>query len=388
MNRKPLDLILPIFFLIGLLFSFSLTAEPEVGTNKASVGLKYFGETGCSHCDLFAENILPEAEKLSGLSVNAEYYDILSPEGYELCVKELEARNMEFTVFPVLIIGNNVYQGNSDVESSITAELKYYSKHGSYRPGISDIAGVFGDEYLRLSIIPVLVAGLVDGVNPCAFATMLFFLSWIAVRGGGRYRVLVTGIAFIGGIYIAYLLIGFGIAGFLRKADGMETVRRLLRYIFAVAALIFAALSVRDAFLAKNGKTSGMILQLPKFLKQKAHKVIRKNGKQSDKISIIMVFGFFITGTIVAVIELACTGQIYLPTIAYMVQSGADSALPFLWLNLYNAAFILPLFTLLLLVFGGMEQEKIRLWFSRHLFTGKLGLAGVFLMLSLLIWLQ
>lgn len=37
-----------------------------------------------------------------------------------------------FDIFPVLIIGNNAYQGNNAVESGLLRELSFFAKHGDY----------------------------------------------------------------------------------------------------------------------------------------------------------------------------------------------------------------------------------------------------------------
>jgi len=346
----------------------------------------YYGEIGCSHCDLFAEKILPAAEEAAGITAAANYHDILSTEGYARCEEELAMRGYSFKVFPVLVIGNNVYQGNSAIETNLPEELKFFAEHAEYRPRLPDIPETSGSSSFRLALIPVILAGLIDGVNPCAFATMLFFISWIASRGGGRKRMLLTGGAFIAGIFLAYMGIGFGLLGFMRTASGLEVLRRIVRYLFSSLALVFALFSLRDALLARTGKTAKMVLQLPKSIKRRIHSVIRENPAGTSAFPPLLFFSFAFTGIIVALLELACTGQIYFPTIAYMVQSSGELGPQVFWLLLYNLAFVLPLAGVLVLAIAGVEQQRVREWFSRHIAAGKLSMALLFLLLALLIW--
>ena len=432
--------------------------------------LEYYGEMGCSHCDLFQEKILPAAveeargkvpagaawaaaagsaqagaeeeqaqaqgqgaeEERPGLQIEAEYFDILSKTGFERCEKRLAELGLEFSVFPVLIIGNNAYQGNSAVEEGLVKELVWFVEHGEYLPeeriatgpegkslkalpGAADGSGKGvgrenGGSLRGIAIWPVFFAGLIDGVNPCAFATMLFFLSWITLRGGSKRRMIIAALGFILGVFSAYLVIGYGLFSFFRVAGTMGIIRTLVRYLFAGLAFLFALLSLRDAwFIHKSGKSSSMLLKLPKGLKRRIHAVIKRgdafagdeaaqNGYSGGNSAIgtsdkrggfpppLLFLSLLVTGMFVSVLELACTGQIYFPTIAYMVQAGEGTA-PLLWLLLYNGAFILPLVGVFLLVLAGVSRQNIGSWFEQHLVAGKGATALLFLILGVLILL-
>ncbi len=348
------------------------------------IRLEYYGETGCSHCDLFQEKILPEAEKAAGIKANAEYFDILSESGFELCEERLAELGHRFSVFPVMIIGNNAYQGNSAVESGLPEELRYYADKGEYMPPRERVSPA--GTGLSLAFLPVFLAGLVDGVNPCAFATMLFFISWIALRGGSRKRMLLAGSGFIAGIFFAYLLIGFGLFSFFRAAGDMLVFRRIMRWLFSLLALVFALLSLRDALVVrKTGKPASIILQLPPGLKKRIHSLIRHSEGSGTRYAVFLFPALLLTGVAVAFLELACTGQIYFPTIAYMVQSG-EGHKPLFWLLLYNGAFILPLLMLFVLALAGVSQQRVGGWFKRNLAAGKFAAALLFLLLAAVIW--
>ncbi len=363
----------------------SLPAIPFVLENEIP-SLEYYGEIGCAHCDLFAEKLLPSAVEQSGVEVKPSYYDILSADGYARCENELSKRGQEFKIFPVMIIGNNVYQGNDAVERNLLLELEYFSKHNGYMPEKSADIGRVKD-LIDTGLIGVVFAGLIDGINPCAFATMLFFISWITIRGGGRRKILLSGAAFIAGVYLTYLVIGFGLFKVLRQAAGFFILRTAMRWGFGFSAALFALLSLIDAFSVLRGKPEKVMLQLSKRSKLLIHKVIRL-GRVHEKraLSLLLLPGLLLAGVIVAFLELACTGQIYFPTIAYMVQTAQKPGAEILLLQLYNAAFIIPLLIILLLAAAGVEQKGIQLWFSRNLFAGKLITAVFFLLLAFLIF--
>ena len=55
-------------------------------------------------------------------------------------------------------------------------------------------------------------SAFLDGLNPCAFAVLLFFISFLFTIKRTRATIWKMGLVYIGSIYLAYLLIGLGIA--------------------------------------------------------------------------------------------------------------------------------------------------------------------------------
>ena len=88
-------------------------------------------------------------------------------------------------------------------------------------------------------------------------------------------------------------------------------------------------------------------------------------------------------GFFVSVFELGCTGQVYFPTIAYMVQVKRQ-AVGYLLLGIYNLGFILPLIIVFVLTYKGVSSEKITGMFQRHMGKVKIGTAVLFLGLAVL----
>jgi cytochrome c biogenesis protein CcdA len=365
------------FFLL-LLFA-ALTAAAQAKTLPV---VEYYGELGCAHCDDFTDTILPEAEKKSGVSVSLSAYDVLSADGYERCEQRLADLGYEFTIFPVLIIGNNAYQGNTAIEENLLPELKYYAKHGEFRPRIGEEEGADGRprKGMRLAFLPIFLAGLIDGINPCAFATLLFFISFVSLRGRTKKETALFGLVFAAGIFIAYFFIGLGLFNLLRMSINFTLVRLVLKIVVSAVTAVFCVLTVRDFILIRKGKASDMSLQLPKSVKRKIHTAIRTGAGTAA-----FTAGVFVTGLFVAVLELACTGQIYFPTIAFMVQTDVT------WLGigslfLYNFAFIVPLLAVLVVVLFGIRHEKVASFFKERIAAAKIVMAVLFAALAALVW--
>ncbi len=341
--------------------------------------IRYYGEIGCNHCDLFEDKILPEIEEKSGVNVELQAFDILDPEYYEICKEKLAELDLEFTIFPVLFVGNNAYLGNSALEAGLEDELIFYRKNGEFRPFNSYFSSNAGS--VNISIIPVFIAGLIDGVNPCAFATLVFFISFLSIQGRTKKEILITGFLFTFSVFFAYFMLGLGLLNTLRLVIDTSLMRFILKIIVSLVTGVFLVLTLRDYFLAKAGRYDEINLQLSMAMKRRIHKVIRKNNGK-----VLLMGGVIITGFTVSVIELACTGQVYLPTIAYMIQTDS-STLGIRSLLIYNTGFVIPLILVFAAVYKGLSSTALSDLFSRKIHHAKLVLALLFLLLTVIIWL-
>lgn len=346
--------------------------------NENSPVISYYGEIGCSHCDLFEEKILPEIEKNAGVNVELQAFDILDPIYYEECKLSLEKLGLEFTIFPVLFVGNNAYLGNSALETGLLDELVFYKKNRVFRPFSSHLSSSSGS--VSFGIVPVFLAGLIDGVNPCAFATLVFFISFLSIQGRTRREILITGILFTFSVFTAYFFLGFGLLNTIRIFIDTSYIRFILKILVSIVTGIFLVLSLRDFYLARSGRFDEITLQLSMPMKKRLHKVIRKNNGKG-----LLFGGVIITGFTVSIIELACTGQVYLPTIAYMIQTDSTSS-GIKSLLIYNIGFVLPLILVFGTVYTGLSSSVLTDFFTKRIQYAKLLLSCLFLFLALTIW--
>ena len=90
-----------------------------------------------------------------------------------------------------------------------------------------------------------------------------------------------------------------------------------------------------------------------------------------------------VLGFLVSVFELACTGQVYFPTLVYLVRIRPDAG-SFFYLLLYNLGFILPLGAVFLLAYLGVGSQRLAGFARRSLAAAQLALAVLFLGLAVL----
>jgi len=96
--------------------------------------------------------------------------------------------------------------------------------------------------------------------------------------------------------------------------------------------------------------------------------VIRR-GRKSQAF----VAGTFVTGVVVSFLELACTGQVYLPTIIFVVSQPEMQVRALFFLVLYNLLFILPLVVVFILVYYGTGSKQLIRFLQQRAAMVKLG---------------
>jgi cytochrome c biogenesis protein CcdA/glutaredoxin len=223
----------------------------------------------------------------------------------------------------------------------------------------------------------VLGAGLLDGINPCSLAVLVFFISYLAFVGRKRWEILAVGFAYTLADFIVYFLIGVGSLSFLMTLKALPLVSRVFYWLAIAAGLVLAFYNLRDYFKARRGDYSGMDLQLSTAAKQRIHKVIReKMGAGS------LIGGAFGVGLITSVLEFACTGQVYLPTIAFVAQLSTHRMQAYEYLLLYNLMFEVPMIVTFIIAFWGVSSKRIAGWAQSSVAGVKLMTALLFLLMS------
>jgi cytochrome c biogenesis protein CcdA len=228
----------------------------------------------------------------------------------------------------------------------------------------------------------VAVAGLADGLNPCAFATIVFLTSLLASGGRRGRSVFIGGLAFCVASFVTYFLIGFGLLAALRRLEGLLTVRALVEWGTMAALMILGAFSLLDAWrYSQSGDAGSVRLQLPAGVKRRIRLFARERWGGAA------VFGTgLLCGAGVTLLESVCTGQMYLPTLVFMSRDGGGFRA---WgmLLLYNILFIVPLFAVFLLGAFGVRSQRLAELTRRHVVPSKILLSLVFFALAVFLLL-
>ncbi|MBN1178133.1 MAG: hypothetical protein JXD18_02910 [Anaerolineae bacterium] len=342
------------------------------------IWMAYFYEVGCQVC--------------SRAETDIEYLEVIYP---QLIVDEFNvyddlplvqwmaerAGRTDDIHTPMVFIGDDMLVGGEEITpQNLQALLETYAPTGAERFW-TDFEAEGPTDVTFVNFFTVVLAGLVDGLNPCAFATLIFFISYLAASQRQGREALIAGAAFTVGVFLAYLGVGLGLYRLLDVVfDAFPFVESLRRIVYGLTALLCIALAVfsfRDYLKARQGEITDMELSLPEFLRRRTRAAIR-SGQRARAFFLATFF----TGIVVSLLELACTGQIYLPTIIYMTGTPGMRAQGVLFLVLYNLAFILPLVVVFVLTYFGTTSLQLGVFLKKRTAAVKLGAVTVFMLLG------
>ena len=233
-----------------------------------------------------------------------------------------------------------------------------------------------------LSLIPVIAAALIDGINPCAFAAMIFLISYLSmIAKKGRRKVFLAGILFSSGVFVFYFLTGLGLFAFLKALAAFRVAGILFYLLFGIGTMILSVFSFIDAVniaAIRRGETRKVYLKVPAEWRWKFSLITEKLYRKPETF---LAVSFFLGGAI-SLFEFICTGQIYLPTISYIISLPQARAQGIFYLFVYSLFFVLPLLLVFLLVYLGIHSEKIDAFFQERVTAVKILTGLLFLFFS------
>lgn len=219
-------------------------------------------------------------------------------------------------------------------------------------------------------LLPAVIAtGLIDSVNPCAFAVILLLLAFLFTIRESRKRILQLGFVYIGMIFLVYFAIGLGLLQAVRFSNDPHFVARAGSWILIGLGTINLIEYFFPRFPIK--------LHMPMIAGQKTNELLKRS-------TVPATIG---VGALVGLCTFPCSGGVYVSIIT-LLNAKTTLGWGIGYLALYNVLFVLPLVVILIgagnrLVakrWARWEREnslRIRLWY---------GLIMVALGLVMLLW--
>ena len=230
------------------------------------------------------------------------------------------------------------------------------------------------------TFLTVLLAGLADGFNPCAFSIIIVLAGILAVGGRKRRARLLGGWAFCTASFLTYMAMGLGLMRLIRALESLRVIHDVIMVLLSISLFVLAILSVRDAFRYRKEKVpSAIALQLP----DKVKRLIRVVAETSWSGPAVVVTGFG-CGFLVTLLDSLCTGQIYIPVLA-LISREAEAWRSFMLLAVYNLAFIAHLIVIFILAAKGADSERMSRWSKRNVFPAKIAMGAIFALLGILV---
>jgi cytochrome c biogenesis protein CcdA len=199
--------------------------------------------------------------------------------------------------------------------------------------------------------IPILIgAAVIDSINPCAFGVLIFLLSFLLETTKKPSKLLLHGLVYIAAVFITYFSAGLIL---LPIIDTLGSISTFLYVVLGVMVIIAGLLEIKDYFWYGKGPSLTLLPGADKRVKMYSEKISKSVG------------GAFALGVFVALVELPCTGAVYLAVLSLMTLSGVNIS-NVLFLVIYNLIFVAPLLFILFSMYFGVSADKFEHWRKEH----------------------
>lgn len=229
--------------------------------------------------------------------------------------------------------------------------------------------------YLPVITLPtVIIAGAVDGINPCAFTVLLLFITALltTLKAGEqnitatRARLVGMGSIYICAVFLTYLTLGVG----LLKAADFFTRQHLPARLGALVAILIGLWMIKDYFLPGWGWK----LQAPGKVGE-----VARQAAQKATVPALVLGGFLI-----GLCTVPCSGAVYLGVLSLLALQ-PTAMLGFAYLLLYNVIFIMPLVVILILASARPTLSRLAHWNLHHKEWVRLALGSGVVVMGLII---
>jgi cytochrome c-type biogenesis protein len=258
----------------------------------------------------------------------------------------------------------------STVALSAMAFSVYFGFIHPHEP-MADVAG-----YLpAVTISAVVVGGLIDGINPCAFTVLLLFVtamlatlqaSTAAGINAARARIIGLGSIYIASVFLTYVALGVGLLATSTIFSRFHAPAR----IGALLAIGMGLWMLKDYFLPGMGPR----LAAPKIVGQWTVDAARK----------MTVPALITGGFLIGLCTVPCSGAVYLAVLSLLAMQ-SSSLVGFGYLALYNVMFILPLVGLLIAASARPTLNRLAHWNLHHQEWVRLTLGASVVLMGILI---
>jgi hypothetical protein len=347
------------------------------------VELAYFHQKGCPKCD--RANYLLKYLTNKYPHLRLKEIDLDTADGKRLNESLSHRLNLPVEkrlIAPSLFIGKDYLSPDEITEETVEALIQKYEKvsgHLSLGPSPDEIKKAeqsIVERFKSLGILAILSAGLIEGLNPCALATLVFFISYLTMIGQKRKEIFCVGMGFTGTGFFTHLLLGLGLLSFIQHLSFFSLFSKMVYLITFLFALFLGIFSLYDYIQLKRGRPSKMRLQVPNFLKKRIHQTIRKRSSDLEVNRegqlIRLLLAAIAIGFVVTLLQFTCTSQVYLPTILFVTNIPSLSGSAVLYLILYNLVYVLPLLVIFGIVYWGVTSEQLSFFVQKRASTIKL----------------
>ncbi|MGB6369619.1 MAG: hypothetical protein WBF68_01105, partial [Atribacterota bacterium] len=233
-------ILLSLFFVIFLsqfssLYTINSFAASTPGSINYPVHLAYFYEPGCHDCDK-AKIILKDISAKYPDNLILKSFDISLSEDVELAEALGELYQMpeeERLLVPVIFLGDDYLFRDAITFDNLDELIQKYLTTETIAPWEKvkeeDLTAQerLIARFQSFGLAAVAVSGLIDGINPCAFASIIFFISYLTLINRKGREILWVGGMFTLSVFLTYFLIGTGALKMITSLSFLPLVRKI-----------------------------------------------------------------------------------------------------------------------------------------------------------------
>jgi hypothetical protein len=224
----------------------------------AETKILFFYSDNCHACQLVETEVIDKlSQEVKG---RIKYLNIKEHDNY-LLLRSMAGNN---AVVPSMVMDGKYY-------NKITSKI-FNEKNGT--PVLNNKVE-YNQEFKSITFGALTMAAIIDGVNPCAFATIVFLIAFLTLKKYSKTEILKVVLLFSSTVYVTYLLIGIGLLQTISIFLYHNQINKVFYLGMMLLCYTLALFSMIDFFRLKKGK-SEIILQLPKSIKKFIHYLIRE----------------------------------------------------------------------------------------------------------------
>jgi len=212
-------------------------------------------------------------------------------------------------------------------------------------------------------------AAIVDSINPCAFGVLIAMLAYLAKTTNTKAKMIINGLTYIVAVFLTYLAAGLLLLPVIRQ---LGQVTSMLYIGIAVLIILAGIIEIKDFFWYGRWFSLSIFPSESKRL---------KNYLKNVSGSVVTAFGL---GVFVALVELPCTGAVYIAILTLITLAGFNFDY-LTMLVIYNIIFVLPLVVILLAFIKGVKAQRFEQWRLKH--RGLMRLSIGLVLIALGVWM-
>jgi len=302
----------------------------------------FYGQ-GCPHC----ERVKPVIDELAAKypQVQLKTFEVYFNTTNQAMFQEFNQRyGITEAGVPTLFIGDRALVGETAIRTELEDRIVWYTTNPTICPAAYTTTGGLPQDIspqlpVDLTLTAILVAAAIDSINPCAFAVLIFLLAYLTSLGERR-RIAIVGCTYIATVFVVYFIAGLGLLTVVQQTG----LTGIVFMFAAVIAILAGLINIAEVLLKREIFT----LVIPVSQKDAIDRYIKKASVPSA----------IILGAFVSMVELPCTGGVYLAILG-LIGDRMTLAEGIPYLLLYNLIFVLPLILILLVIYWGGTPERM-----------------------------